>query len=112
MRYTSKTVRSNKREEGELKSLILDYLSHINGRYFNISTGVFRKGKRWIRTAPKGTPDILGFNGKGYFVAIETKSKKGVLSDEQSDFRESILLTEHGIHIVAKTLEDVTKILR
>ena len=98
--------------ESEIMKQILEYLKHINGRYFRINTGLIKIGGRYFKSAPKGTPDIIGFNGNGYFVAIEVKEPAGNLSPEQKDFRTSVKCSEHGIHIVARSLEDVTDVLR
>lgn len=93
-----------------LKAAVLEALKHINGYYFGINTGVFKRGQRWIRSAPKGTPDILGFNGKGYFVAIELKvDPRG--EKEQDEFRERIELTENGIYLKATSVEEVMEVL-
>ncbi|MDY2986120.1 MAG: VRR-NUC domain-containing protein [Peptoniphilus sp.] len=56
-------------------------------RVWNITTGVFKSGNRYIRTFPTGTPDLLGFRKKdGKMFFIEVKNAKGRLSEEQKDF--------------------------
>lgn len=98
-------------KESELMRQILEYLKHRNGRYFRINTGLTKIGDRYFKSAPKGTPDILGFNGKGYFVAIEVKGPKGRLSPEQKDFKESVQCSSNGIFIIARSVEDVARVL-
>ncbi len=99
-------------KESEIMRQILEYLKHINGRYFRINTELTQVGGRYFKSAPRGTPNIIGFNGKGYFVSIEVKGPAGRMSPEQEDFRESVNLSSNGIHIIARKIEDVTDVLR
>lgn len=49
-----------------------------------INTGAFKVGKRFIRSANKGTLDFEGYDNKGRMLGIECKrSKGGVVSPEQ-----------------------------
>ncbi len=82
---------------------------------YNITTGVFRVGTgartRWIKTFPKGTPDLMGYrkrDGKMFF--IEVKNDKGRLSKEQKEFAEMIK-GEPVLYGVARCVEDAFKIL-
>jgi len=72
---------------------------------FDTKKGIFRANRNPYRI--RGVSDIIGiFNGVP--LAIEVKSKKGVLSDFQKDFL-SKWKEQGGIGIVAKSIEDVQK---
>lgn len=95
--------------------MIISAISYL-GKVYNVTTGVFAQGsgnqKRFIRTFPKGTPDLLGFrysDGKIFF--IEVKKEKGILSPEQKLFREWVLTTE-AIYGVARSVEDALLIIQ
>lgn len=90
----------------------MKYLKNRNGRYFKLNKGKIRARGKWFTVAPKGTYDIVGFNGKGYFVGIEAKTGIGKLEPEQISYRDSLLLTEFGIYILARSLEDVARIIQ
>ena len=101
--------------EKEIQSMIISAISYL-GKVYNITTGVFAQGsgnqKRFIRTFPKGTPDLLGFrysDGKIFF--IEVKKEKGLLSPEQKQFREWVLTTE-ALYGVARSVEDALLIIQ
>ena len=53
----------------------------------------------------KGVSDIIGI-WRGKFLAIELKAPRGVLSDEQIAFMESVR-QNGGVAFMAKTLDDV-----
>lgn len=98
-------------KESELMKQILEYLKYIGGRYLRINTGSTKIGGRYFRSAPKGTLDIVGFDDRGYFIAIEVKESTGKLSPEQEDFMESVKLSLNGIYIIARSIEDVMCVL-
>lgn len=62
-------------------------------------------GGRFVRSAPKGFPDIIGVLNTGRAVAIEVKSKAGKLTKEQQAFRETFERM-NGLYILARTVED------
>lgn len=74
-----------------------------------INTGVFRPihgpQDRRIRSAPNGTPDLLGI-AYGRPLAIETKSAKGPQRDAQEKFG-AAWTANGGIYILARKEEDV-----
>lgn len=76
--------------EKEIQDQIIDSIKPFCHVY-NTTTGVFKVGQgkkaRWIKTFPKGTPDLIGFrkrDGKMFF--IEVKNGRGRLSPEQKEF--------------------------
>lgn len=78
----------------------------------NQSVGVFDPSKKIYRKSKNpfhinGTSDILGIY-KGKLLAIEVKSAKGVVSDEQEEFINNINKFG-GIAFAARSLEDVVE---
>lgn len=63
------------------------------------------EAKQFIKYGLKGSSDILGLTLKsGRFLAVETKTVNGELSDEQIEFRNRV--EKHGgIYIVARNQE-------
>lgn len=100
-----------KQTEKQIENAILDYLTLLPGTYWkNNSTGVFDPTKKVFRKSPKyhrnGVSDILGIDADGRFVAIEVKTPKGRLSENQKLFLDDI---NHfgGIAFVARSVDDV-----
>lgn len=61
---------------------------HASGFYaWRQNSGAFKKGKRYVRVAFKGCPDIIGFcRTCGLAIFIESKSPTGKSSPEQVEF--------------------------
>jgi hypothetical protein len=65
----------------------------------------------------KGSGDILGITnrlfkkGRGKFLSIEVKDKKGIVSDEQKAFIEMVNQAG-GVAIVARGLDNVSGLLK
>jgi Holliday junction resolvase len=91
----------------KLTKQIIEYLT-LQGHY------VFRQNniptKRRSNTTHKGVADIMGCTKKGIALAVEVKIDKDKQSSYQIEF-EKQYKKRGGIYIIAKTLEDVTKIL-
>lgn len=88
--------------ERELYQQIIDYLT-LRGCYvWRNSTG----GRGRYRFGKKGAADILGVTPWGQAIAIECKSDKGKLSQEQIEFLDE-LRKRGAIVIIAKYLWDV-----
>lgn len=64
------------------------------------------KGRRFIRYGFPGCPDIMAMLPGGRFVAIECKTKRGTLTDDQRAFLATVE-AHGGIAIVARSVEDV-----
>lgn len=49
--------------EGQIQKSIIQYLNYLVSIkrlfYFRLNSGKIRKGKRWIKLAPKNSPDLL-----------------------------------------------------
>lgn len=88
--------------ERELYQQIIEYLT-LRGCYvWRNSTG----GRGRYRFGKKGAADILGVASWGQAIAIECKSEKGKLSQEQIEFLDE-LRNRGAIVIVARYLENV-----
>ncbi len=99
--------------EKQIENAILDYLSHLPGCYWkNNSTGVYDVAKKTFRRTSKwqrnGVSDVLGVSNTGQFIAIEVKSKKGRLSQNQKLFLEDIN-KNGGLGFVARSVDDVRR---
>lgn len=65
----------------------------------------------WLKLAPKGTPDLIGYLPDGKFIGIEVKKPGGEVSREQQDFLDD-LNNKGGLGFVAYSLDDVVDTLR
>ncbi len=98
--------------EKEIENLILDYLSYRPGYYWkNQSVGIYDPTKRKFRKSNNrhhvlGVADILGVKSDGQFVAIEVKTKKGRLSENQKAYLQKVA-DNGGLSFVARSIEDV-----
>jgi len=98
--------------EKPTQKAILDYLQIKQYLYWRVNTtGVYDPTKKIFRKKPahsrNGVADIFVLK-KGVSYFIEVKGQKGVLSQDQKDFRDDV--TKHGgIFIVAKSIDDVIK---
>lgn len=89
--------------EGLIKRQILDYLE-IRRVFHWVNQAGKIPGRRLLKV---GISDILGiYNGKP--LAIEVKSEKGKLTDEQQQFQQEFR-ENGGIAFVAKSIEDVER---
>lgn len=100
--------------EKEIQKAILDYL-HLKGIFcWRNNSGVvfseYKGRKRMIRYGLPGSSDILGIMKDGRFLAIEVKRAKGKESKLQKEFLGNII-NNGGVAIVARSIEDVTKII-
>jgi RecB family endonuclease NucS len=92
--------------EHQIQKEIIQYL---NAKcLFNWRNNVGRKHNLYFGL--KGSADILGLTKEGIFFAIEVKDYKGKQSEEQIRFAD-IIQRNNGIYILARSLNDVIKIL-
>lgn len=102
--------------EKEIEAEILDYLEaeglycwkNATVGYFDPKRKVFRKPSS--RHQIKGTADILGILPNGRFLAIEVKSKRGIVRPEQRKFLESIA-NHGGLALIARSLQEVKDVV-
>lgn len=116
MTWPASSKRKYNNPEQQIKNQILLWLNYQNNGFFwpNNSMGVFDPVKKFYRKPGgkfnvNGTADILGA-WLGWPVAIEIKSEKGKQSEDQRLFQ--IRFEEAGgIYILARSLDDVIKVL-
>lgn len=103
--------------EKQIQNLILSWLSAQPNcmTWQNDSVGIWdaKKGIYRLPHGPfrkKGVADILGLY-RGYFLAIEVKTKTGKVSLEQNEFIAQVV-KHGGIAFVARSLEDVIEKLK
>lgn len=99
--------------EKQIENAILDYLSYLPGCYWkNNSVGVYDVARKVHRKPGKyfrpGVSDILGIDNTGRFIAIEVKTAKGRLSENQKLFLEDVN-KNGGLGFVARSIECVKK---
>jgi hypothetical protein len=94
--------------EADLVPEILAYLKLLGFRCWRCNSGKVRVGRHWVRLAPEGTPDIIGFDRSGVFIGIECKRERGRTSvrDEQAEFVQAVIAAG-GFGMVARSVQDV-----
>lgn len=86
--------------EGQLKKDIKDYLKSVGAFWSMVTGGAYSK---------EGDPDIVACY-KGHYIAIEAKTYVGRMSSIQM-VRRSQILDAGGIHVCARSVDDVRKII-
>lgn len=95
------------KKEVEIQAEILYYLRRLHiFAWRNNNNGI--PGRKFVGL--RGVSDIIGIY-KGRFLAIEVKSKKGILSDEQNYFLDMVR-KNNGIVIIARSLNDVVEVIK
>lgn len=98
--------------EKEIQRQILDYLEIKHIFHWRNNTGAmvseYKGKKRFMRFGAVGSSDIFALK-EGKFYAIEVKTDKGIVSEEQQNFLENIALND-GIPVVARSLDDIIKV--
>lgn len=97
--------------EAETQAAILEYLTMRGHFCWRNNTGMHRATyggrERFIRFGKKGSADILGIErGTGRFVAVEVKRRGNRPTPEQTQFINTIK-GNHGIAVVAFSVDDV-----
>lgn len=110
-RWLSLIAMSKNIKEKDIENAILDYLTVCPGQFWrNNSVGVYDAAKKTFRRPSRyhrnGVSDILGILPCGTFVAIEVKTPKGRLSENQKQFLKDIQ-EYNGIAFVARSVDDV-----
>ena len=108
---SSRSPRNRSEAHTDLVNAILLALgSRTDMRVWKNHTGAVRRPGYFMRYGLVGSSDILGITNRGTFIAIEVKTGNASLSKEQCDFRDMILRF-NGIHVVARSLSDVSDIV-
>lgn len=87
--------------ESALKKEIKNYLKSVGAYYMMVPGGAY---------GTNGSPDMVVCY-KGRFIAIEGKAAFGTQSGWQK-LRQSQIETSDGIYILARSVEDVEKVIR
>src|SRR6267154_5037238 len=97
-------------KESVYQKAILEYLQAKGILVWrNHSTGIYNpKGGGFIPLGKPGVSDILGILPNGRFLAIEVKTPKGKLSENQIFFLDDINI-RGGLAFMAITIDDVEK---
>lgn len=101
----------NKRNETDIVKGILEYLNYSGIFSFRVNTvGVWDDSKKTYRRPGKftlkGTSDILGVLKDGRMLAIEVKTDKGKLTDDQKAFLYRVN-KQGGLAFVARSIDEV-----
>ena len=77
-----------------------------------INTGCFKVGKRFVRTATKGTLDFEGYDNHGRFVGLECKRPKGGRISPEQQERIDDIDQKGGIAAVVKSGTEAFELLK
>jgi penicillin-binding protein-related factor A (putative recombinase) len=96
--------------EALIQKAILAYLAAKKIFVFTVKNGGTWDPRGFYRATnqKKGIADIIGLTPDGTFLAIECKSAKGTLSEDQIKFLQDIT-DNNGIAFVARSVDDVKK---
>ena len=97
--------------EKEFQRAALEYLRMCGCVVWPMTSGLLKRGGRYIRTGPTGAPDIVGLVPGGRFIGVECKTRRGRLTTKQAEFLDAISAAG-GIAVEARTLDDITEALR
>jgi len=95
-------------KESEIQKQIMRYLKNVRNGFFYRSNNIgvpLHSGGGFRPSPVKGLADIIGCL-YGRFVAIEVKTKKGKVSQNQVEFCKSVQ-SSGGVYIVARDLQTV-----
>lgn len=96
-------------KESELMRKIQVAVSEAGGRVFRNNSGYAELAHgRWLKygVGNPGGSDLIGWTSEGKFLAIEVKSKKGILTEQQSNFINEVNRSG-GIAFMARSVEEV-----
>ncbi len=96
--------------EAQLQKTVLAYLTAAGVFHFRANSGAVMRGKRLIRMAVAGTPDVLACVC-GRFVGIELKSESGVQRESQKAWQ-AALEEAGGVYWVIRDLDSLRDKLR
>lgn len=100
--------------EHDIQNAILKRFATVSWcRLWRINTGTYltQDGRRLVRTAPTGFPDLHGFLCDGRALYIEVKSKRGKATNEQIAFGR-MAGQFRVVWCIARSVEDVERVLR
>jgi hypothetical protein len=82
--------------------------SKLGARLFRNNVGVHKIGKRYVRygVCNPGGSDLIGWNWRGRFVAIEVKIDTPTTKEQQAFL--TAVIRAGGIGIIAHSTDDIT----
>ena len=101
------------KSENRIQSEIMLALAKRGHRIFRANAGRIQDARTgaWIKLFPTGFPDTCGWHkDTGQFIALEIKTEKGKLREEQKRFRD-FALTQPIIYGVARSPEEAIEIV-
>ena len=101
----------NVAHEKLVNEILRRYGARDEWRIWKNSTGTAFQGRRRISFGLVGSSDIIGLLRPGIFVALEVKTGKAVLSNQQRSFKKMIE-EMGGIHCVIRDIEQVESIFK
>lgn len=97
--------------ETVISGQIRDYIN-LHGIGFvwrnNTIKGRTQEG-RFFQNGIKGSPDLVGFTNKGYFLGVEVKRPGKQLTFYQKLFAKKVRETDKGVYIVARSIDDIMR---
>lgn len=94
----------------ELKAYCEKVLNLAGWHVFRVNAGY--SGRRNVKLAPEGTPDIIGYDREGRYVGLEIKVGRDILRDAQEDQLRKLGATKYGVAKVIRSKEDVEALLK
>ena len=100
-------------KEGDVSRKIQVALSGEGARVFRNNVGLFETSDgRVIKTGLcKGSSDLIGWTKDGRFLAVEVKSKKGIIKADQANFLR-VVKQAGGVAFVARTPDEAVENLQ
>lgn len=106
--HLSKVVRN---DANSLTDAVLTLFNLKRFCMMRVNAGGYMENGRYVKMAPTGTPDIIGYSPKGYAVAIEIKVGRDKLRPEQLEYIERLNATENGRATVVHNLDEAIEFL-
>lgn len=98
--------------ESIIKGEIRDFLEMTGMFYLRLNSGTIRKGNRFIKLCPEGTPDFLLFGKPLMWIEVKGSGQKTSKdrAEKQAAFAERVKSLGHR-HIQATSLQEVIDFL-
>ena len=98
--------------EAAITSALQMAASAAGHRLHRNHSGAVKIGNRWqkFQLGGKGSPDLIGWTRRGFFVAVEVKSDKGRTTSEQKRWLNAV--PGGAVAEVCQGMADVERVLR
>jgi len=94
----------------DLKTYCEQVLNLAGWHVFRVNAGY--SGRRNVKLAPPGTPDIIGYDRDGRFVGLEIKVGRDQVRESQEQELRKLSATRYGLAKIIRSKEDVEELLR